>query len=341
MKMNKLALTLLIGLGTGCTMDPPAPDISMSELPNCFDSNYDKRLNLFTMINGGLNQENQQCLLTVVSGEHAAPASQLTAGSYQVLLSGGGDGGAGGTMQIFGREGGGGGGGGASGFEQRATVYLFEGVYKLTIGAGGPGGHACAGPTLGGGAGWAGSPSNIVRVVNGEVVMGMYGADFYRRPTRAENERNAGKFDGHGGHGPGRASGGNGGSETKDGIRVEAQPGLSKGQTMAVALGGAAGSDPIDNNRSGGGGGGGASSLAQGGKGGGEIATFSGGGATLVASGRLGGGAGPGGGTTHQLLEVAPERGGLGSGGGGGQGSSFSCSPGAPGGHGFVVFRPD
>jgi len=342
-RINKLALSLLIGLGTGCTTVPPAPVVSMSELPNCFDSNYDRDLGLFTIMNPARDQVNQQCLLMVGSGENVASASQLAAGRYRVSVSGGGGGGAGGTLRPFRGTGGGGGGGGAGGLELQATLNVTEGVYKLTIGAGGPGGTACVlGPypelIFGGGPGWLGAPSNMIRVATGEVVIGTTGADTYARPTRAQNERMAGPMDGHGGSGPGQSSGGRGGTETADGIEVEAQPGSGILRTAALASGGQPGTVQIDKDRpgGGGGGGGGATSLGRGGGGGAVLAYSSESGATPVANAFYSGGR-----MARRLLEFAPERGVLGSGGGGGAGTSVSCSPGAPGGHGFIVFRPD
>ncbi len=333
MKITKLALSLLVGLGTGCTSVPPTPLVS--DLPNCFDTNYDRERGLFTIKSAVANVVNQQCLLTVGppgdvvsevlggiwdaitglftvgrSGETAS-ASLLTAGRYRVYLANGGGGGAGGTWQnAFAGPGGGGGGGGAGAMEQQATVNLTEGVYKLTIGAGGPGGRASMPPPvgLGGGPGWAGSPSNIVRVATGEVVMGTPGADTYARLTRAQSERSAGKMDAHGGSGPGQASGGRGGvDETRYGVEVKAEPGASMPGRSGGELG------PEDVHSSGGGGGGGATSIGAGGGGGGES-------------------------PLHK--DKSPERGTLGSGGGGGEGSSFESEPGARGGHGFIAFRP-
>ena len=125
MKITKLALSLLVGIGTGCTTVPPAPLVSMSDLPNCFDTNYDKERGLFTIKNDVGNPVNQQCLLTVgprgdvvsellggiwdvVTGlltveprGDVASASRLTAGSYTVYLANGGGGGAGGTCKPF------------------------------------------------------------------------------------------------------------------------------------------------------------------------------------------------------------------------------------------------
>ncbi len=319
MKITNLALSLLAGIGTGCTTVPPAPPVSMSNLPNCLDSNYDKERGLFTIRNEIGKAMNQQCLLTVGPRGDVASASPLAAGSYRIYLANGGGGGAGGTLQAFAsnKAGGGGGGGGAGALETQATVDLSEGVYKLTLGAGGPGGSVCLpGLGFGGGPGWAGSPSNMVRVATGEVVLGTPGADIYARPTRRQNERSTGKMDGHGGSGPGQASGGAGGhTETigKVNVEVAAQSGESRLASGGSGVAGAAGTDPADKNRSGDGGGGGATSLGAGGGGGGE---------------------------TPSHKDIPPQRGSLGGGGGGGEGSSFSCDPGAAGGHGYIALRP-
>lgn len=316
MKSTKLVLSLLLGIGTGCTTVPPAPLVSMSDLPNCFDTNYDKERGLFTIRNDVGNVVNQQCLLTVWPRGDLASASRLTAGSYRVFLANGGGGGGGGSLQGFGfNSGGGGGGGGAGAMETQATVNLTVGVYKLTIGAGGPGGSACMpGAGFGGGPGWIGSPSSMVRVATGELVIGIPGADVYARPTRAQNERMAGKMDSHGGSGPGQASGGHGDRpEAVDRAGDEAEPGASRLASGRLGVGGAPGSDSVDDKRSGVGGGGGATSMGHGGGGGGES---------------------PG------QKEIAPERGSLGSGGGGGEGSTSECDPGARGGHGYIALRP-
>lgn len=95
MKITRLALSLLVGIGTGCTAVPPAPLVSMSELPNCFDSNYDQERGLFTIKNAVGNPVNQQCLLTVGPRGDIASASRLAAGSYRIYLVDGGGAGAG------------------------------------------------------------------------------------------------------------------------------------------------------------------------------------------------------------------------------------------------------
>jgi len=318
MKITRFALSLLAGIGTGCTTVPTAPPGSMSGLPNCFDTHYDRERGLFTIKNDVGDAANQQCLLTVGPRGDVESASRLTAGRYRVYLSNGGGGGAGGSLQgssFGGGEGGGGGGGGGAGaMEIQATVNLTEGIYKLTIGAGGPGGTACQPvPGYGGGPGWAGSPSNMIRVATGEVVIGTPGADTYARPTRAQSERMAGKMDAHGGSGPGQASGGHGGSAETIGTADVAESGESKLASGRSGVGGAPGSVSETDKFSGAGGGGGATSAGHGGGGGGES---------------------PG------QKDIAPERGTLGSGGGGGEGSATECGPGARGGHGYIALRP-
>jgi hypothetical protein len=315
MKTAGLAPFLLAGILAGCGTAPPAIPVSLSDLPNCFESNYDAERGLFTIRNAVGNPASQQCLLTVGPRADASAPPRLRAGTYSVSLANGGGGGAGGTVQAM-AGGGGGGGGGAGALEARTTVDLTEGVYKLTIGAGGPGGNACIrGPfAFGGGPGWAGSPSNIVRVATGEVVAGAPGADKYARPTRAQNEGLAGGTrDAHGGSGPGQASGGRGGYTMGTGAKVEASSGESRLATGRSGTGGAPGVVPRDDQRSGSGGGGGATSVGQGGTGGGE------------ATGNR---------------DISPARGSLGSGGGGGEGNTTGCEAGAQGGHGFIALRP-
>ncbi|MGE5202372.1 MAG: hypothetical protein ACM3O6_09945, partial [Acidobacteriota bacterium] len=273
MNLAKLALSLLAALGAGCATAPSAPVVAMSDLPDCSESNYDAERGLFTIRNAVGDPANQQCLLRVGPRGDAAAAPRLRAGSYTVSLANGGGGGAGGTVQAMG-GGGGGGGGGAGSAETRATVNLAEGTYRLTIGAGGPGGSACSGGpiALGGGPGWIGSPTNMVRVATGEVVAGTPGADKYARPTRAQNERFAGRMDAHGGSGPGQSSGGHAGLTTDIGGKVEATAGASKLASGHSAMGGEPGVIPRDDQRSGSGGGGGATSIGHGGTGGGETA---------------------------------------------------------------------
>ena len=249
MKILKLALAALAGAGAGCATAPFAPQIVISALPNCLESNYDAQERLFTIrdlndiwADPTKNPANQQCLLTVGPSGDVAAASPPTAGRYTVYLSNGGGGGAGGTMQspIHGVAGGGGGGGGAGAEEVRTTVYLIEGVYKLTIGAGGPGGHVCAPATnSAGGPGWYGSPSNIVNVATGEVVAGVPGADAYARPTVYQHEKLAGTGrPGQGGFGPGQTSGGAGARpESTYAYSEQAQAGASTRKSVQLELG--------------------------------------------------------------------------------------------------------
>ncbi len=345
MKISKLTLAVLAAIACGYAASASAQSAEKTaSLPNCFDTNYDAERRLFTIKNPVSNPANQQCLLTIGPTAGDARAARLAAGGYTAYLADGGGGGGGGTLQTPNRAagtgggGGGGGGGGAGSAETTARLNLSDGVYKLTIGAGGPGGSSCkraqkgVSPGFGGGPGWLGSPSNIVRVSTGEVMMGTLGADAYVRPTRAAHERmqqkaekQAGLLPGHGGSGPGQTSGGDGGHGVTV-LEAKAEPaeagsnaaghGSQPGVSRAGG-GGQAGATPADTPRlnvgaTGGGGGGGATSMGGGGKGGGE---------TLAKN------------------EIAPVRGTLGSGGGGGVGSSTQCSPGAPGGHGYIAFR--
>jgi len=315
MKSVKLALSLLACLGAGCTSFPSMNQVATADLPNCFDNNYDAQRRLFTMNNAPANAAHQQCLLTVLPSGSAVSASQLVAGNYIVHVTNGGGGGAGGTLEARagGGSGGGGGGGGAGSAETETPVLLRAGTYKLTIGAGGPGGSACstASRSLGGGPGWLGSPSNMVRVGTGELIAGTAGAESFVRPTRSQNDRmGIGDMDGSGGSGPGQTSGGDGGQAR---TATEPRSIAESGGAVAGRAGGAAGLNVANARETGGGGGGGATSRASGGDGGGgEISRFT---------------------------NLPPERGTLGSGGGGGEGSSTECEAGAPGGNGFIALR--
>ncbi len=71
---------------------PPATVVSLADLPNCFDNNYDKERGLFTMKNEAARAVNQQCLLTIRPSGDVASASQLTAGNYRFYLANGGGG---------------------------------------------------------------------------------------------------------------------------------------------------------------------------------------------------------------------------------------------------------
>ena len=343
MKIIKLTLAVLAAIACGSTTSAFAqPAAKTASLPNCFDTNYDAERRLFTIKNTASKPANQQCLLTIGPTSGEAQPTRLAAGGYTVYLANGGGGGGGGTLLTPNRAGGtgggggGGGGGGAGSEETTARINLTDGVYKLTIGAGGPGGGACQKPRMGqgpgfpGGPGWLGSPSNMIRVATGEVVMGSAGADTYTRPARAEHERVERKADkasgalpGHGGSGPGQASGGDGGHGVTK-VEAKAEP--------AEAGSNAAGGGSMGVNRAGTGGQAGATPatarVIPGGSGGGG-----GGGATNMSTG------GAGGGETLARNEIRPDRGSLGSGGGGGLGSTTQCDAGGPGGPGYIAFR--
>jgi hypothetical protein len=319
MKMTALVLTPLVFIGAGCTTMPPSAYVANVDLPNCYDSNYSEQQRLFTISRPNGNIVNQQCLLTVLPRGNNSSGRQLAAGTYSISASNGGGGGAGGTIQSGTKfpgvdNSGGGGGGGAGAAETTATVNLTEGAYRLTLGAGGPGGSACSGPPeyFSGGPGWAGSPTNMVRVGTGEVVFGTAGAETYVRPSRWQHERNSGKPDGSGGYGPGQTSGGDGATFNTSGniVRV-ASAGEAKPGAIHAATGGEPGKVLPKDQLAGPGGGGGASSAGVGGTGGGDL---------------------------PRHVDIAPTRGTLGSGGGGGAGDSYGCAPGASGGHGFIAF---
>lgn len=300
-------------------------------LPSCAGKNFNLTRNLFTSdrYNTAVGVEhpvrtqlvNQQCLLTVVSREQGMRlrtsgggmgpgpngAEAIVEGRYMAYVSNGGDGGGGGSQRI---DGGGGGGGGAGAVQQRQEIVLTPGTYLLTLGAGGPGGQACMGG-FGGGPGWGGSPSSIKRLSDGVTIAGVQGADTWQRPSRAENEKMAGKQDGHGGGGYGKSPGGAGGS-------------ISAMETTPPQAGGIGPSAPR-------------------GVGGvpGDKADTTSGTARVAAGGGGGAGLGDGGdgaGETTRRFDP-PQVGGLGAGGGGGIGSRVECTAGAPGGNGYIALR--
>lgn len=322
MKMTTLLLALPCIISAGCSTVAPSGAITNTantNLPNCFDSNYSASQNLFTITRETKKVVNQQCELIVASANSPTSTQQLNAGTYMVSVSDGGGGGAGGTIQdgstfpgVDHRGGGGGGGAGAA--EKTLQLNLTEGRYRLTIGAGGPGGDPCSGPpnNFRGQSGWLGSPTNIVNLDSGALVMGVSGAENYVRLTRYQNEKNAGIADGRGGSGPGQTSGGQGTAFNSKGIvTAVATDGVDKVTPTQTIEGGDSGPIIQAKVRVGPGGGGGASSRSVGGDGGGEKPKLS--------------------------LDPA-NRGFLGSGGGGGSGDVKGCSGGANGGHGFVAF---
>lgn len=322
MKITTLSLAILAVIGAGCSTVPSQGVVATAELPNCFDSNYSAADQLFTIKNPAGKIVNQQCVLTVAPRGKASPG-QLTAGSYMVSVSNGGGGGAGGTMHDGTKfpgvnHGGGGGGGGAGAAELQRKLNLTEGVYRITIGAGGPGGSKCSGPpnNFGGGPGWIGSPTNIVRLATGELLLGAAGAETYVRPSRSQNEKSAGPRDGHGGSGPGQTTGGQGTSFTAAGNAAKVATAGAETRSPSQTESGGAPGNVLPNDKQadpGPGGGGGATNQGDGGKGGGDL-------------------------PKHK--NQSPQRGTLGSGGGGGAGDLYGCAAGASGGHGFVAFQP-
>ena len=319
MRTSLLVLALFAVIGTGCGTVRQSPYIADADLPNCFASNYSDQHKLFTIKTGAANIVNQQCALTVVPRGAVAAGQHLAAGTYMVSVSNGGGGGAGGSMQDGSKfpgvnHSGGGGGGGAGAAETHVKVNLTEGRYRLTLGAGGPGGHACSGPptNFGGGPGRPGSPTNLVRIGTSEVVAGSPGAEAYTRPTRWQHDRASGQQDGSGGFGPGQTTGGDGTVFSKSGNVVQvATDGADKVTPTTVVSGGDSGKGKPKDALAGPGGGGGATAVATGGTGGGDL---------------------------PRHVDIPPGRGTLGSGGGGGSGDSNGCSPGASGGHGFIAF---
>ncbi len=323
MKIITLSLITIALIGSACSTAPPTGPVSVSALPNCFDSNYSPADQVFTIRNPAGKVVNQQCILTVTPRGKVSPGQQLAAGNYLVSVSDGGGGGAGGTMHDGTKfpgvdHGGGGGGGGAGAAETQLKLNLTEGEYRITIGAGGPGGSACSGAPnyFGGGPGWFGSPTNIVRLATGEVVLGTAGAETYVRPSRSQNDKGGKARDGSGGSGPGQTTGGHGANVTPSSKTTHvATAGAETRSPSETEVGGAAGKVlPNDQKRDPGpGGGGGATNLGAGGAGGGDL---------------------------PKHANISPKRGTLGSGGGGGAGDLYGCAAGASGGHGFVAFQP-
>ncbi len=324
MNVTKLSVVLIALIGAGCATAPTPIVVAATQLPNCFNSNFSSPEQLFTIKAASEKTVNQQCILTVVPRGANTAGQQLAAGTYLVSASDGGGGGAGGTMHDNVKfpgvnHGGGGGGGGAGALEKQAKVNLTEGTYRVTIGAGGLGGSACSGAPnhFGGGPGWLGSPTNVVRIATGEVLLGAPGAESYARPTRGQNEKLAGKKrDGQGGSGPGQVPGGHGTTFTPSGnVAHPATPGADVPAFAQVKQGGDPGNVLPNDQKSGPGpgGGGGASARSDGGDGGGDRAG-------------------------HKPVKAEPGK--LGSGGGGGAGDLYGCEAGSRGGHGYVSIKP-
>jgi hypothetical protein len=329
-----------------------------ADLPSCGDANYDSNpgRQLFTpnVSNASLGIDhplksqivNQQCLLTVVPRDQAMRlassssnrhgpgpngASDLVEGRYVVYLSNGGDGGSGGGARQY-DAGGGGGGGGAGAIPVRQEIMLSPGVYKLTLGLGGPGGAMCGGP-FGGGPGWGGSPTSMMRISDGQTVAGVQDADSWKRPSRYVNDKLSGRADGHGAAGgPGKTPSGAGGligGPIVPVITVSPQAGVAgpSGPIGQPVQPGAEYTTVALNQP-------GQPGASEQTKRGAEIVGGGGGGAGLGAGGDGAGDAGT------RFVDEQPQVGGLGAGGGGGAGGLEVCTAGGPGGNGYIALRP-
>ena len=310
MKMKKAKLTVMF---LACAAAIPAFAQNTTD-SRCGTTNYDGRLELFTIVSSSPETANQQCFITVVpkqswpGGTPDLTSSQIVEGNYEVTLSGGGGGGGGGV------EGVGGGGGGAGAVPDTSVRYLQPGVYRLTIGAGGQGGAP-------GGNGGDGAPTSLSNAYSGETVAGFSRAEYWNGTyPQSFNVASAGRVygqsrqdaqpNGSGGRAVGgQSSGGRGG-------RVEADPnGQDGGRLTAVAFAG----EP--------------------GKGGTDLAGSS---LQHKVAGGGGGGAGYGNGGNGDsaaeggTMKTGARAGDLGAGGGGGAGGEGINDPGAPGGNGFI-----
>jgi hypothetical protein len=148
----------------------------------CGTTNFDGGRGVFTIVNPTPGMANQQCFITVVpkdswtGGAPVLASSQLVEGNYEISLSGGGGGGGGGGPGADSdrdRAAGVGGGGEGGGNAPPVTMvrYLTPGVYRLTIGAGGPGGAP------GGGHGGDGAPTSLSNAHSGDTLAGFAGAE--------------------------------------------------------------------------------------------------------------------------------------------------------------------
>ena len=280
-------------------------------------------------------------------------------GAYNLTLTRGGEveylivaGGGGGGMDM----GGGGGGGGVL----QGTTYLAEGVYPITVGAGGYGAPS-GGQTRADGAGPnPGSHQFTVSATNGDnssafgftAIGGGYGGSSYCGYTPDQGRGNAGGSGGGasgysdgntrdgapGTAGQGHAGGGGGGQYYSGGGGGAGAPGVSSTDTPH-------GGDGVPSNILGttyffgGGGGGSAYSRSPGGDGGigggggGAIGTTTGG--AGINNGAAGGGGSPG-----TWAQTPGGAGGANTGGGGGGGSHYNSNTyGGVGGTGIVAVR--
>ena len=163
MKTAKVALII-----AGCAA---IPAFAQSGTPMCGVTNFDASRGLFTITSpapgGNLNQ---QCFVTVVSkaewagGPPNLARSELVEGNYEISASGGGGGGGGSARSARGYD-------GADAIPLKHTRYLTPGVYRLTIGTGGPGGQACLAEDQGG-RGGDGAPTSLSEAYTGQTIAG-------------------------------------------------------------------------------------------------------------------------------------------------------------------------
>jgi hypothetical protein len=153
----------------------PAQVTDWGGAPMCDTTNLDRTRNVFTVI-GPAPGANQQCFIHVVPREQAAGPGQMVEGDYRITLSGGAGGGGGGVDR------------GSAGHRAADAVpgqvdqHLNPGMYRLTIGTGGPGGIGCTNVTRG----QDGGPTGISDATTGAVVAGVPRAEYYVRTIRSD-----------------------------------------------------------------------------------------------------------------------------------------------------------
>ena len=147
--------------------------------PQCESANLDQGRGIFTVLNPAPGAVNQQCFLTV---QPAGAAARYPEGNYEILLSGGGGGGGGGGTGDD-RSSGGGGQGGAGAVPARTQTYLKPGVYRLTMGTGGQGGHSADLQHHGGNA-MDGNPTGIAQAHTGQTIAGFPQAERWAAQSR-------------------------------------------------------------------------------------------------------------------------------------------------------------
>lgn len=143
----------------------------------CGTTNFDRSRTVYTVVSPTPGTLTQQCFITVVpkdSWSGRTPdlaSSELVEGNYEVALSGGGGGGGGGVA----REGGSG-YDGADAIPFQGMIYLTPGVYRVTIGTGGQGGHAGLNKDHGG-RGADGGPTSLSEAYSGRTIAGYPNAE--------------------------------------------------------------------------------------------------------------------------------------------------------------------